>query len=269
MCPPRSHRLTGASSRWLRAETRAAIVVVFPDYSAARVASLPGAKHDAHRIKAALVGAGIETEAVVDPSRLELSDILRGFAERSASADFAVMYATGHGVEVNGVVYLLPGDYPVSERSSALEHRAICLSLFAQAARARRANLVFYGWLSRRPGLDPEAAVQAGQPTLLPFVAVARVCWRVRSSPQHRSGRGDAGVGAPPDGGGQTFLLQSAGGCCGDAAPARCGGACPRYRRGICDRRGNAERQARHIEHRHWVGLDPQVGSTDLEARST
>ncbi len=127
-------------------ETRMAMVIVFSDYSASGGAtSLPGAKHDASRIAAALTGAGFQTEGIVDPNRIELPDMLRRFAERSAAAEFAIMYVTGHGVEVNGTVHLLPGDYPVSERNGALAQKAVPLSQFARSTRARHANLVFYG----------------------------------------------------------------------------------------------------------------------------
>ena len=83
--------------------------------------------------------------------RTELTDILRNFTTRSAGSDVAVVYTTGHGVEVEGVVYLLPGDYPVSERNAALRQRAIRLSQLATAARGKTANLVFYGGCRDNP----------------------------------------------------------------------------------------------------------------------
>ncbi len=133
-------------------ETRAALVLVFSDYASSGGAqSLPGARIDAGRVGTALTNAGFQTEIVVDPSRAELTDILRRFNKRSTSSDIVAIYATGHGVEVNGNVYLLPGDYPISEGNDALEEKGIRLSQLASAAHGKRANLIFYGGCRDNP----------------------------------------------------------------------------------------------------------------------
>ncbi|MCP4549147.1 MAG: caspase family protein [bacterium] len=133
-------------------ESRIALVFVFSDYSASGGAtSLPGAEHDARRVSAALALAGFETQMTVDPERDNIGDILRDFAIRSADADAALLYTTGHGVEVDGIVYLLPGDYPVSERNSGLAHFALRLPEFSAAMRAKRANLIFYAGCRNDP----------------------------------------------------------------------------------------------------------------------
>src|ERR1700730_4661712 len=107
-------------------ETREPLIVVFSDYSASGGApSLPGAQHDASRVGTAFANVGFQTETFVDPSLTELDDILLKFSERSAVADFAIVYTTGHGVEVDGVVFLLPGDYPISEQNRSLGEKAI------------------------------------------------------------------------------------------------------------------------------------------------
>jgi uncharacterized caspase-like protein len=70
---------------------------------------------------------------------------LADFAAASADFDAAVIYTTGHGVESNGAVYLIPGDYPTQEGNTALAAKALPLIEIANAARAKRVNLVFYG----------------------------------------------------------------------------------------------------------------------------
>lgn len=131
---------------------RIALVMVVADYAKAEGAqSLPGARHDAERIARALVAAGFETETAVDLSLGEMRAALAAFQNRSQSADLALIYATGHGVEVAGRVYLLPGDYPVSRRAAALSTRALALAEVAAAPAARRHNLVFYGGCRDNP----------------------------------------------------------------------------------------------------------------------
>lgn len=130
-------------------ERRIALVMVVADYAASGGAqSLPGARQDADRIAAALQRAGFHTEKVLDPA---LAAMLAEFRELSRQADAAVIYTTGHGVEVGGTVFLLPGDYPVAERGAALSGKALSLPEIAGGLGARHANLVFYGGCRDNP----------------------------------------------------------------------------------------------------------------------
>ena len=90
-------------------------------------------------------------QTVLDPDRGEVRDVLEQLAAQSATADVAVLYATGHGVEVERVIYLLPGDYPVEQGAEVLNDRALRLTVLASALRARRANLMFYGGCRNNP----------------------------------------------------------------------------------------------------------------------
>lgn len=133
-------------------ERRVALVVVFSDYSASEGAkSLPGAARDLSRVGDAFKKAGFAVQRVLDPDRAELRDILREFADRSAASDVAVVYTTGHGVEVDGAVYLLPGDYPVSRGDTVLGQRAIRLTELGSASHAKHTNLIFYGGCRNNP----------------------------------------------------------------------------------------------------------------------
>jgi len=126
-------------------EKRVALVLVVSDYRKSRAKSLPGAEHDAHRVAVALAKAGFVTETALN---LDLSNMRKKLSDFSAaSADFeaAVIYTTGHGLETNGAVYLIPGDYPRNEGNSALPAKALPLQEIASAARAKQVNLVFYG----------------------------------------------------------------------------------------------------------------------------
>jgi uncharacterized caspase-like protein len=91
----------------------------------------------------------------VDPSRAEFGKILQDFSERSSHADFAMVYATGHGVEVDRNIYLLPGDYPVAQENRALDEKAIRVSQIARALRGRRASLMFYAGCRDNPFGEP------------------------------------------------------------------------------------------------------------------
>jgi len=132
-------------------ERRIALVLVFSDYTISGAPSLPGAKNDLDRISKALVKARFEVQTAIDPDQSKLKSILNEFSERSKVSDVAVLYTTGHGVEVNGIVYLLPGDYPLEYGKSKLNEHAIRLTRIGSVVRASKANLVFYGGCRNNP----------------------------------------------------------------------------------------------------------------------
>ncbi len=134
------------------AEKRVALVVAFSDYSASSGApSLPGVKHDLQRVAAAFAKAGFQVQSILDPDLAKLEIALKEFADRSAASEVAVLYTTGHGVEVEGTIYLLPGDYPLDQGSAMLKDWAIPLTTMGSALHASRANLVFYGGCRNNP----------------------------------------------------------------------------------------------------------------------
>lgn len=131
-------------------EKRVALVLVFADYSRNQfLQPLPGARSDLDRVAAGLESSGFATTRALDPSPLEMQSVLDGFAKQSAQADVAVLYATGHGVEVEKVIYLLPGDF--STREERLEGRAIRLSVLGDRLKAKKLNMVFYGGCRTNP----------------------------------------------------------------------------------------------------------------------
>lgn len=140
-----------AASRW-RTGSRVALVIVNSDYADSQGAqSLPGARHDADRVANALSRAGFATRTVIDARLADFKAALAEFERRSRKADVAVIYTTGHGVEVGGAVHLLMGNFPVPKGAAALPTHAVKLAAIAEAAKARRANFVFYGGCRDNP----------------------------------------------------------------------------------------------------------------------
>ena len=133
-------------------EHRIALVLVVSDYRQSDGAqSLPGAKYDAERVASALRQATFDTEIALDLGLDAMRARLAEFSHRSGNADVTMIYVTGHGVEVDGTVFLLPGDYPVKERNAALAKRALALSDIALSPNAKHANLVFYAGCRDNP----------------------------------------------------------------------------------------------------------------------
>jgi uncharacterized caspase-like protein len=121
-------------------------VLIVSDYAGAGLAPLGGAAHDERRISAMLGANGFSVVQGVAPDRRSLVDALAGFGRIAASHDVAVIYSTGHGIESNGSVYLIPGDYALKDGWSParLRTHAVSVDRIAAACRASMLNLVFF-----------------------------------------------------------------------------------------------------------------------------
>lgn len=123
-----------------------ALVLAYSDYSSAKLSSLPGAKIDMTRIADAFRRAGFdEVWTVLDPSQREIEGALQDFTKVSSESDLAAIYAMGHGIEVEGDIYLIPSSYPFLYKSILLGKRTLPVARLGAALRANRANLVLYG----------------------------------------------------------------------------------------------------------------------------
>jgi hypothetical protein len=129
-----------------RQERRCALVLIVSDYAGAEVAPLAGAAHDERRISAMLGANGFSVVQGVAPDRASLIEALASFSRFAAGHDVAVIYSTGHGIESNGRVYLLPGDYPLKDGCSParLRANAVPVARITAACRASQLNLVFF-----------------------------------------------------------------------------------------------------------------------------
>lgn len=129
-----------------RQERRCALVLIVSDYAGAGLAPLAGAAHDERRISAMLGANAFSVVQGVAPDRASLIEALASFGRVAAGHDVAVIYSTGHGIESNGRVYLLPGDYPLKDGCSAARLRttAVPVERITAACRASKLNLVFF-----------------------------------------------------------------------------------------------------------------------------
>ncbi len=88
---------------------RVALVVGNSNYKS--VPSLPNPPRDAEAIAGTFRAIGFQSVVLVqDASREMLIKALRTFAAEAEKADWAVVYYAGHGMEMNGVNYLIPID---------------------------------------------------------------------------------------------------------------------------------------------------------------
>ncbi|UFZ06474.1 invasion associated locus B family protein [Bradyrhizobium ontarionense] len=120
---------------------RVALVIGNSAYQ--NVPALPNPGRDAILVADALRRANFQMVTLQnDLNREQLVGALREFARQAESADWAVVYYAGHGMEVAGVNYLVPVDARIgSDRDVSLEAVSID-QVLNSAERAKRLRLV-------------------------------------------------------------------------------------------------------------------------------
>ncbi len=117
--------LTGSVDSSFAADKRVALIIGNSSYK--RVPKLANPANDATAIAALLKKAGFDVvESRKDLVASDMRRAIRDFSDKARDADIAVVFYAGHGIEVDGVNYLLPVDAAL-ERDIDVEDEAISL----------------------------------------------------------------------------------------------------------------------------------------------
>ena len=120
---------------------RAALIIGNSAYKS--VAALDNPRRDAQKMAAALRAVGFDDVTMaVDVSRDKMIEALRTFAAAADKADWAVVYYAGHGIEVNGVNYLIPVDAKLASDRDVLFEAMPLDQVMAAIDGARKLKLV-------------------------------------------------------------------------------------------------------------------------------
>ena len=101
---------------------RVALVVGNGTY--AHIGQLPNPGNDAADMTAALQRLGFDVTTVHDADRNAMTEALRVFTRESAGADVSLVFYAGHGLEMDGVNYLVPVDARL-ERDTDVRFEAV------------------------------------------------------------------------------------------------------------------------------------------------
>ena len=104
---------------------RVALVVGNGAYPA--LARLTNPVNDAGDVSSALRRLGFDVTTVLDARRDQLVEALRVFSRESTGADVALVFYAGHGMEMDGVNYLLPVDARL-ERDTDVRFETVALN---------------------------------------------------------------------------------------------------------------------------------------------
>ena len=125
----------------MKSDRRIALVV--GNFAYENATTLRNPERDANLVADVLKRTGFETVTLLTNLRKDaLVSALRDFAARAETADWAVVYYAGHGMEVGGINYLIPTDAKIAaDRDIGFE--AVPLAQVLNAAeRAKKLRLV-------------------------------------------------------------------------------------------------------------------------------
>jgi uncharacterized caspase-like protein len=123
------------------AEKRVALVIGNSDYQ--NVPKLPNPVNDAAAMVDMLKAAGFDTvDTQLNASANDLRKALREFGNQSRDADMAVVYYAGHGIELDGVNYLIPVDATLQTDADVLDETVPLDRVLFAVEPARQLRLV-------------------------------------------------------------------------------------------------------------------------------
>ena len=128
-----------AASASVALARQVALVVGNSTYT--HIGRLPNPENDAVDLSAALRRVGFEVTTELDADRVELTEALRAFTRRSAGADVSLVFYAGHGLEMDGVNYLVPVDARL-ERDVDVRYETVTLDDLLVSTVGARLRLV-------------------------------------------------------------------------------------------------------------------------------
>ncbi|MBN9070293.1 MAG: caspase family protein [Rhizobiales bacterium] len=131
---------------------RIALVVGNSDYQ--HVARLANPVNDAEDLTARLKALGFEVMGGTDLDRRQLVEQLIRFGRAAGSADVALFFYAGHGLQVNGQNYLVPVDAMVEYEAEVDISLVSLAGVMQQMERGSRTNLIFLDACRNNPFAD-------------------------------------------------------------------------------------------------------------------
>jgi tetratricopeptide (TPR) repeat protein len=138
------------------------IALVIGNSAYAAVAALSNPPRDTELLAAVLRRTGFETVKLVsDLGREKFVEALQAFAREAEQADWAVIYFAGHGIEIDGINYLVPIDARL-ETDRDVQFEAISLDqVLAAVEGARKLHLVMLDACRNNPFMPRMRATTA------------------------------------------------------------------------------------------------------------
>ncbi|MEM9582861.1 MAG: caspase family protein [Pseudomonadota bacterium] len=142
---------------------RVALVMGIASYQ--YIGALDNTVNDANKIAETLDDIGFEVTKVLDASTQDMRTAVDEFAFRAETADLALIYFAGHGVEVQGENFLIPADAQVQSNLDVQRQSVSLDDLLEAVDKARKMRIVILDSCRDNPFGDAIDLTQAAQPT--------------------------------------------------------------------------------------------------------
>ena len=106
------------------------------------IPALDNTRNDASDMARTLEDIGFDVTLSLDTTGEEMRQLLQDFAFRSETADLALVYFAGHGVEVQGENFMIPVDAQVSSNLDVQRQSISLKQMLAAVERARKMRIV-------------------------------------------------------------------------------------------------------------------------------
>lgn len=134
--------LAGVATSVLAQEPLRGVALVIGETDYEQLADLGNPARDARAMDELLGELGFDVSRVLDGDAEELREELAEFVEDAADADVALVYYSGHGVELGGRNYLVPTDTDLSTPASAGQSLVPVDALLAELAKTVPVTIV-------------------------------------------------------------------------------------------------------------------------------
>ncbi len=154
----------------LAAADRIALVIGNGHYE--HVTPLDNTINDAEAIADTLTAIGFDVTRITDARQADFATALNDFAFRVETADLALIYYAGHGVEVQGKNFLIPVDANVGSNRDIQRQSISLQDLLAVVDHARKMRIVILDSCREEPFGDLLApATASNDPSATPVIA--------------------------------------------------------------------------------------------------
>ncbi|WP_430911058.1 caspase family protein [Methylobacterium sp. sgz302541] len=178
------------------AERRTALVIGNSAYR--NVPTLENPVRDARAMAAMLRETGFDSVTLKENlDSLDLKRAIRSFVMEARNAEIAVVYFAGHGLEVNGINYLIPTDGKLKTDFDAEDEGVSLERIITAVEPAKRLRLVIVDACRNNPFLNTmqraiaSRAVTAGLAKVEPAVSDTLVAFAARAGSVADDGSGD------------------------------------------------------------------------------
>ena len=109
----------------LAEQTKVALLIGNSKYEYAK--DLRNPSNDVSLLKAKLLGLGFSVTTLLDATRMQMTDEILKFGQKTTKADISLLFYAGHSIEAQGLNYLLPINAEILSEN-ALEPKAVSLN---------------------------------------------------------------------------------------------------------------------------------------------